>query len=159
MLGSVVLNASGPTPYSPSAPVTICRGFFRVSALLGGHSYPPPRWSARWVRPSKRGAADGLMLGVMANPPRRFPPPWNIDEMNDACFIVRDKNGQALGYFYFEKEPGRDQRRGAADRRQHRQAARSAKTLGQSLGRLPTLHERITLPRILHQMDHPLLAA
>ena len=27
--------------------------------------------------------------------------------MNDACFIVRDKNGQGLGYFYFEEEPGR----------------------------------------------------
>ena len=27
--------------------------------------------------------------------------------MNDACFIVRDKNGLALGYFYFEEEPGR----------------------------------------------------
>ncbi len=39
--------------------------------------------------------------------PRRFPPPWTIDEMNDACFIVRDKNGQQLGYFYFEEEPGR----------------------------------------------------
>jgi hypothetical protein len=38
---------------------------------------------------------------------RRFPPPWTIEEMNDACFIVRDKNGQALGYFYFEDEPGR----------------------------------------------------
>jgi len=25
---------------------------------------------------------------------RRFPPPWTIEEMNDACFIVRDKNGQ-----------------------------------------------------------------
>jgi len=23
------------------------------------------------------------------------------DEANDACFIVRDANGQALGYFYF----------------------------------------------------------
>ena len=40
-------------------------------------------------------------------PQRRFPLPWTIDEMNDACFIVRDGNGQALGYFYFEKEPGR----------------------------------------------------
>jgi hypothetical protein len=39
--------------------------------------------------------------------PRRFPPPCTIDEMNDACFIVRDKNGQALGYFYFEEEKGR----------------------------------------------------
>jgi hypothetical protein len=28
---------------------------------------------------------------------RRFPPPGTIDEMNNACFIVRDKNGQALG--------------------------------------------------------------
>jgi hypothetical protein len=37
---------------------------------------------------------------------RRFPPPWTVDELNDACFIVRDKNGQALGYFYFENEPG-----------------------------------------------------
>jgi len=27
--------------------------------------------------------------------------------MNDACFIVRDKNGQGLGYFYFEEESGR----------------------------------------------------
>ena len=39
--------------------------------------------------------------------PRRFPPPWTLAENNDACFIVRDKNGQALGYFYFEEEPGR----------------------------------------------------
>jgi hypothetical protein len=27
--------------------------------------------------------------------------------MNDACFIVRDRGGQALGYFYYEDEPGR----------------------------------------------------
>jgi hypothetical protein len=30
-----------------------------------------------------------------------------IDEANDACFIVRHKNGHALAYFYFEDEPGR----------------------------------------------------
>jgi hypothetical protein len=39
--------------------------------------------------------------------PRRFPPPWTIDEANEACFIVKDAAGQALGYFYFEEEPGR----------------------------------------------------
>jgi hypothetical protein len=31
--------------------------------------------------------------------PRRFPPPWSVDE-TDACFIVRDTNGQALAYYY-----------------------------------------------------------
>jgi hypothetical protein len=30
-----------------------------------------------------------------------------IEEHNDACFIVKDANGQALSYFYFEEEPGR----------------------------------------------------
>ena len=38
--------------------------------------------------------------------PRRFPPPWSVEE-TDACFIVRDANGQALAYVYFEEEPGR----------------------------------------------------
>jgi hypothetical protein len=36
----------------------------------------------------------------------RFPPPWTAEE-TDACFIVRDANGQALAYVYFEEEPGR----------------------------------------------------
>jgi hypothetical protein len=39
--------------------------------------------------------------------PRRFPPPWSIADYNDACFIVSDRNGQALAYVYFEDEPGR----------------------------------------------------
>ena len=38
---------------------------------------------------------------------RRFPPPWTIDEYNDACFIVKDANGQILACVYFEEEPGR----------------------------------------------------
>ena len=37
---------------------------------------------------------------------RRFPPPWSVEE-TDACFIVRDHNGQALAYVYFEGELGR----------------------------------------------------
>jgi hypothetical protein len=40
-------------------------------------------------------------------PSRRFPPPWSIEKLNDACFIVRDSNGQQLAYVYFEEEPGR----------------------------------------------------
>jgi hypothetical protein len=39
--------------------------------------------------------------------PRRFPPPGTIEELNDACFVVRDHNGQMLAYVYFEDEPGR----------------------------------------------------
>ena len=38
---------------------------------------------------------------------RRLPPPWSIEELNDACFVVRDSNGQQLAYVYFEEEPGR----------------------------------------------------
>ena len=38
---------------------------------------------------------------------RPFPPPWTVEELNDACFVVRDHNEQALAYVYFEDEPGR----------------------------------------------------
>ncbi len=38
---------------------------------------------------------------------RRFPPPWTVEENNNACFIVRDATGQALAYVFFEDEPGR----------------------------------------------------
>ena len=68
------------------------------------------------------------MLASSDTPPP-LPPPWTIEEINDACFIVRDKNGQQLGYFYYEQEPGRrggksaDQGRGAAASGQLRQAA------------------------------------
>ena len=36
----------------------------------------------------------------------RFPPPWTAEE-TDACFVVKDKNGQVLVYVYYEDEPGR----------------------------------------------------
>ncbi|MFZ2075994.1 MAG: hypothetical protein WAV38_04940 [Xanthobacteraceae bacterium] len=36
----------------------------------------------------------------------RFPPPPSVEEQ-DACFIVRDHNGQQLAYIYLENEPGR----------------------------------------------------
>ena len=40
-------------------------------------------------------------------PARRFPPPWSLEELNDACFVVTDSAGQKLAYVYFEEEPGR----------------------------------------------------
>jgi hypothetical protein len=38
--------------------------------------------------------------------PRRFPPPWSIEESLEA-FIVKDAGGQALAYLYFENEAQR----------------------------------------------------
>jgi hypothetical protein len=35
-------------------------------------------------------------------PERHFPEPWSVEEL-DACFVVKDLNGQALAYMYFEK--------------------------------------------------------
>jgi hypothetical protein len=43
-------------------------------------------------------------------PERSFPPPWSVEEL-DSCFVVKDANGQALAYMYFEKEPRRRFRR------------------------------------------------
>ncbi len=37
---------------------------------------------------------------------RRFPPPWSA-EQTEACYIVRDANGQALAYVYYEQDLGR----------------------------------------------------
>jgi hypothetical protein len=33
---------------------------------------------------------------------RRFPPPWSVEEL-DACFVVRDVNGEVLAYVYCEE--------------------------------------------------------
>jgi hypothetical protein len=40
--------------------------------------------------------------------PRRFPPPWTVEEQ-EACFAVRDADGQQLAY-----EPGRESATGIA---------------------------------------------
>ena len=42
----------------------------------------------------------------MPSTPRRFPPPWRVEEL-DACFVVIDSAEQRLAYVYFEDEPGR----------------------------------------------------
>jgi hypothetical protein len=61
--------------------------------------------------------------------PRRFPPPWSVEE-TDACYIVRDANGQALAYVYFEEEPGR---RSAA----HLLTRDEARRIGANIAKLP----------------------
>ncbi len=59
----------------------------------------------------------------MTKPHRRFPPPWDIEEANKACFIVRDHNGVALAYVYFESEPGRRTAAGLLTRDEARRIA------------------------------------
>jgi hypothetical protein len=63
---------------------------------------------------------------------RPFPPPWSIEEMNDACFIVRDHAGQALAYVYFEEESGR---RSAA----HLLTRDEARRIAANIAKLPEL--------------------
>ena len=43
-------------------------------------------------------------------PERHFPEPWSVEEL-DTCFVVKDLNGQALAYMYFEKESRHRHRR------------------------------------------------
>jgi hypothetical protein len=60
-------------------------------------------------------AAAGIVtVGDVASPDallkfhcerRRFPPPWDIEERNAACFIVMDANRFPVCYVYFESEP------------------------------------------------------
>jgi hypothetical protein len=38
--------------------------------------------------------------------PRRFPPPWSVEEHTES-FIVKDANGQNLAYVYCEDESQR----------------------------------------------------
>jgi hypothetical protein len=42
--------------------------------------------------------------------PRRFPPPWTIEE-HDACFIVREKAGKGSAISISRTKPAGDRRR------------------------------------------------
>ena len=68
-------------------------------------------------------------------PPRRFPPPWDIEEHNRSCFIVRDNNGQALAYVYFGTEPGRRTAAGLLTRDEARRIAANIARLPGLLGK------------------------
>ncbi len=69
---------------------------------------------------------------------RRFPPPWIVEEHNDACFIVRDNTKQALGYFYFEEEPGRRSAAKLLTRDEARRMAANFAKLAEMLRRRPS---------------------
>jgi hypothetical protein len=62
------------------------------------------------------------MPAMTEQPRRRFTPPWDLED-NGACFIVRDANGQALSYVYYENEPGRRTAAGLLTRDEARRIA------------------------------------
>jgi hypothetical protein len=62
------------------------------------------------------------MPAMTEQPRRSFTPPWEIED-NGACFIVRDANGQALSYVYYENEPGRRNAAGLLTRDEARRIA------------------------------------
>ena len=42
----------------------------------------------------------------MERSPRRFPPPWTVEDIG-AAFVLKDSTGHKLAYVHLEDEPGR----------------------------------------------------
>jgi len=83
------------------------------------------------------------------NVPGRFPSPWTTEE-TEACFIVKDRNGPAMAYVYFEDEPGRRTAAGLLTRDEARRIAANMVTLPELLSAEPKpdanphIHQRLS---------------
>jgi|SRR6516165_10375226 len=50
--------------------------------------------------------AGGRQSAELSADTSALPPPWSAEEQ-EACFFVRDHDGQQLAYVYFDEEPER----------------------------------------------------
>jgi hypothetical protein len=67
------------------------------------HNYLGTHWCSGGERRAL--LSSGFSIACSC-PPRRFPAPWSVEELDD-CFVVIDSAGQKLACVYFEEEPGR----------------------------------------------------
>jgi hypothetical protein len=66
----------------------------------------------------------------------------------DVCFIVRDVNGQALAYVYFEEEPGRRSSKTAAKAGLSRTSGRPTRARGLSFSCNPASVDLNQMPSL-----------
>jgi hypothetical protein len=84
-----------------SVDILLCKQV--IEQHSGSQSSTRVRRGQRLRQPRER--APRAIIAPMSAP-RRFPPPWSIEERQES-FIVKDANGQQLAYLYFEDEPQR----------------------------------------------------
>src|SRR5215469_12234000 len=116
----IAITLSNRSPYARPGNDQTARGRSRRNIILS-YRWRCIRWRW-WLLGWKPGSYlrthlrsryqwDGLLsagcsLAPMPSSPRRFPPPWTVEEL-DACFVVIDSAEQKLAYVYFEEESGR----------------------------------------------------
>ena len=65
--------------------------------------------------------------------PRRFPPPWTVEEYRGLAYIVRDANRFAVAYVYFASEIGHTR---------HLMTKDEARTIAATIAKLPELLDK-----------------